>query len=474
MEHRRPPLPVIILLLLVIVIGGGYFLYQNYFVKANGELKASGSIETTQVSIGPEVGGKVVEVLVDEGQTVKAGDSLFKLDDTLLQAQRSAALASLETAKAAAQSADAAVTSAQSQFNITMNAALVEDKNNRTLDWRQGVTERFDQPGWYFSQAEQLAAAQNEIDQALKALVATQQKLTDIEQKSTSAGFLQLEQAVSNARATFLIAKDLNDRVNAGVTIDDVTRTQLIRISRGQLTLNTLDQNLRDEAQRIYDDAISNLDDVQQDYDDALTTDAAKDILKARAQVSIAQERYYTSLDYLRDLQTGTHSSKVTAAQSTLDQAKTAAAQAQKAIEQAQAQIDLLDAQIAKLKVVAPSSGTVLTRNIEPGEFVQAGAAALVIGNLDELTITVYMPDSKYGQISLGSEALVSVDSFPGKTYQAKVTHIADQFEFTPRNVQTVEGRSNTVYAIRLTVTDEDKADLKPGMPADVVFVVGK
>jgi HlyD family secretion protein len=61
------------------------------------------------------------------------------------------------------------------------------------------------------------------------------------------------------------------------------------------------------------------------------------------------------------------------------------------------------------------------------------------------------------------------VDSFPTVTFTAEVTHIADQAEFTPRNVQTAEGRSSTVYAIKLTVTDP-QGKLKPGMPADVTF----
>ena len=98
MENRRPPVPVIALVVIVVLAVAGYFAYQNLFVKSDTRLKASGSIETTQASIGPEIGGKVIEVLVDEGQIVKAGDKLFRLDDTLLKAQRSAAAASLETA----------------------------------------------------------------------------------------------------------------------------------------------------------------------------------------------------------------------------------------------------------------------------------------------------------------------------------------------------------------------------------------
>jgi len=129
----------------------------------------------------------------------------------------------------------------------------------------------------------------------------------------------------------------------------------------------------------------------------------------------------------------------------------------------------LINTQVEKLTVYAPMDGTILTRNVEDGEFVQPGAVAFSMANLNELTITVYVPEDQYGNISLGQQASVTVDSFPNETFDAVVTHIADQAEFTPRNVQTVEGRSSTVYAVKLKVTDLE-GKLKIGMPADVVF----
>ena len=63
----------------------------------------------------------------------------------------------------------------------------------------------------------------------------------------------------------------------------------------------------------------------------------------------------------------------------------------------------------------------------------------------------------------------MKVDSFPNETFTAKVTRIADQAEFTPRNVQTAEGRATTVFAVKLAV-DNAGGKLKPGMPADVYF----
>jgi len=92
------------------------------------------------------------------------------------------------------------------------------------------------------------------------------------------------------------------------------------------------------------------------------------------------------------------------------------------------------------------------------------------MANLNELTITVYVPEDRYGEIHLGQTVDVTVDSFPGETFTATVSNIADQAEFTPRNVQTVSGRSATVYAVKLKVSDPT-GKLKIGMPADVVFV---
>jgi multidrug resistance efflux pump len=106
---------------------------------------------------------------------------------------------------------------------------------------------------------------------------------------------------------------------------------------------------------------------------------------------------------------------------------------------------------------------------VEAGEVVAPGAPLLTLGRLDDLTITVYIPEDRYGNIRLGQTARVSVDSFPGQEFSATVARIANQAEFTPRNVQTQEGRRTTVFAVELIV-DDPESRLKPGMPADVAF----
>ncbi len=115
----------------------------------------------------------------------------------------------------------------------------------------------------------------------------------------------------------------------------------------------------------------------------------------------------------------------------------------------------------------SPLNGVVLMRAADPGEITTAGGALLVVADLTSVTLTVYIPESQYGQIYIGQDLPVTVDSFPGKVFVGKVTHISDEAEFTPRNAQTVQNRKNTVYAVKLTIANPD-LDLKPGMPADV------
>jgi len=83
--------------------------------------------------------------------------------------------------------------------------------------------------------------------------------------------------------------------------------------------------------------------------------------------------------------------------------------------------------------------------------------------------LTVYVPETRLGEVWLDQIVAVRVDSFAGREFTGTVSHISDTAEFTPRNVATVEERQNLVFAVDIRLDNAD-GDLKPGMPADVVF----
>ena len=138
-------------------------------------------------------------------------------------------------------------------------------------------------------------------------------------------------------------------------------------------------------------------------------------------------------------------------------------------VAQARAQLADIDAQLAEMQVTAPSDSVLEVLSVKVGDVLPANREAATLILTGHLWVRVYVPESWLGLIKLGEHVRVRVDSFPGKDFDGVVEQINRQAEFTPRNVQTVEGRSSTVYAIKLKVADsEDK--LKIGMPADVTF----
>lgn len=200
--------------------------------------------------------------------------------------------------------------------------------------------------------------------------------------------------------------------------------------------------------------------------------DTAKGTAQAQQltqQVALAEATLDNARAQQAQLEAGARPEQLAAAQAQVEAATAQVAATQGQVEAAQAALGVLDVQKGRLTLTAPSDGVVLTRAIEPGEVASIGGALLEIADLAHLTLTVYVPEDRYGQLSVGDAATVTVDSFPGTSFAATVSRIADKAEFTPRNVQTADGRRLTVYAVELQLDNAD-GRLKPGMPADVVF----
>lgn len=405
-------------------------------INGNGsnELKASGIISVTEINIASQIGGTVASIKVNEGSNVKKGDVLFQLDDSLLQAQRNQASAAVTVA-------EKAVNSARIQYDIAVNSARLQDQQNRVNIWNIPQPDEFDTPVWYFDKVEKINSAKAEVDAAAADLEIEKANLEKVLADNTSQGFLSSEKRLADAQAAFLIADQVLTQANDAKDKEDISNY----------------------ANDLYDTAKTELSSAQTEYKRLLTSQAATEVLEARARVRVAQERSDRAVDYLNSLESGDQSLMVQAADSGVQQAEAVLAQAQAALA-------LIDIQLEKTTIKSPADGVVLTRNLEEGEMLVPGSVALIIGQLQEVSLTVYIPETEYGKIKLGDTVSITVDSFPGENFSGSVTYISDQAEFTPRNVQTVDGRKTTVYAVKITVPNTN-LELKPGMPADVVFV---
>ncbi len=439
-------------------------------------IQASGVIEADQVSIASELSGRIKEVFVQEGENVKTGDPVFTLETDLfssqkvqVQAQYDSAVAQMEGAEATVRAANEALRaaeinlrSANIQYQQVSGEARLTDEPDRVSNWNESATSNVDLPAWYFQQSEMISASDSEVEAALELYQTEQENYQDVIVDIGYHEFIEAETRLVEAQTAFEVADILNDR----------------RVGyEGR-------EEIEDFVETIYDSAESELKAAQKAYDQLISEPDYQEILEARARVSVAKERYDIALDQQFLLFTGEFSLSVQAAETMVALARVGIIQAKSqvtlaevnhriavtAVAQAEAALEFINLQLDKMMIYSPISGVVLTRTIEPGEVIQAGLTALVVGELDQLTVTVYLSEDRYGQVNLGDAAELSIDSFPGILFNAEVTRISDQAEYTPRNVQTQEERQNTVYAVKLSVPNPD-GKLKPGMPADVVFL---
>jgi HlyD family secretion protein len=134
--------------------------------------------------------------------------------------------------------------------------------------------------------------------------------------------------------------------------------------------------------------------------------------------------------------------------------------------EQAQAQLAQAEADRADLTVLAPFSGTVLTRAAEPGEVVQAGTAIVTLLDLSKVYLRGFIPEGEIGKVKVGQPAHIFLDSNSNQPLDGSVLRIDPQATFTPENTYFRDDRVKQVVGIKVQLT-QGIGFAKPGMPAD-------
>jgi HlyD family secretion protein len=178
----------------------------------------------------------------------------------------------------------------------------------------------------------------------------------------------------------------------------------------------------------------------------------ARDLDTARAAYDVGVERVKESREALQLAEKGPRSEQIDQARANLQRAGEALA--------------LAETRAGYAEIVSPLKGVVLSENVEAGEYVSAGTPIVTVGDLANVWLRAFIGESDLGRVKIGQQVSITVDSYPGKTYTGRVTFIASQSEFTPRNVQTQKERVKLVYRIKIDIANPNM-ELKPGMPAD-------
>jgi multidrug efflux system membrane fusion protein len=134
--------------------------------------------------------------------------------------------------------------------------------------------------------------------------------------------------------------------------------------------------------------------------------------------------------------------------------------QAQAAFDQANAGIAKTEAIISQKLVRAPFDGVLGVRQVEVGQFLTAGTQIVSLTDLSTLFANFTVTEKDSGRLKVGQTARVSVDAYPGKQFDGKITTIEPQIATDTRN-------------IRVQATINNPGDiLKPGMFAEVTVVL--
>jgi len=375
-------------------------------------LMASGTIQADEVRVASELGGRIVRLSVEAGQTVSVGDELVVLDAASLlsklaeaEAAIVAAQADLEVARAGPQAAEIAA----------MQASLA------------------------------LAGAQRD-----GALAAWENAVVAVENPQ------ELDAQIADARTQVELAAQ-----NVELAEAQLARERLLR-----------DQRPEDSMERqVFDLQVLA---AEESLAAAQAEERAAQILLDRLWVIRRQPLALLAQAHSAEGQYQISEAAVVVAQARLDDLLAGPAQQEIALAEArlnlaQAQADVLRAQLAKFTLRSPVSGVVLDRLLYGGEVAAPAATILTLADLSAVTLMVYVPENRIGQVTLGQAVQVTVDSFSGRVFEGRVARIGSEPEFTPRNVATQEERLNTFYAVEVQLPNPEDL-LKPGMPADATF----
>ena len=243
-----------------------------------------------------------------------------------------------------------------------------------------------------------------------------------------------LEQQVAMSRANVATAKAALDALLAGSRKEEIeaSRAALEQASADLRRLEPDEARLRDLQQK---GILS-----ERDYE---ATRAALEV--ARAKVRQADQQFTL-------VRKGPRKEDIEQARARFDQAQQA--------------LILAQTQLGYATLTAPTSGVILSKNIEPLEYVAPGTSVVTLANLGQVWLRAYVEESDLGRVKVGQRAFVTSDSFPGKRFEGRVSFIASEAEFTPKSVQTRKERTKLVYRIKIDIPNP-AMELKPGMPVD-------
>jgi HlyD family secretion protein len=395
-------------------------------VSANGAIQPERSI-----NVSPKTSGILKDLLVQEGQTVAAGDLLARMDDVnlqgaLLQAKGQVASAQANLDRLIAGSRPEDIAQAQARLAAAeANAAKVRN-----------------------------GSRPEDIAQAQARLTAAQANADKLRRGNRPEEIAQDEGRVQDAQANLLRAQQAFDRTQKLVREGVLSRRDLdlaqtdLDSAQGKLKQSKQALNLNRSGSRPED--IAAADAKVREAEDALrllrSGSRSEDIAAAQAQVSEVRQQ-------LQLLQSGSRSEDI--------------AQARAQLLSAQGNLRTIETQINDTLIRAPFAGMVTKKYADPGAYVTPNTASSTVSSSTSSSILALasrnqvvanVAESDIAQIKVGLPVTVEVDAFIGDTFKGKISQIATQATLS-QNV--------TSFEVKIAIEDPENR-LRTGMNSTV------
>jgi HlyD family secretion protein len=479
MAHPNPRLLIPVALIAVLGVGGWYVEAQ----RARTQSTLSGFFETQPTELASRIGGRVESILVAEGDTVHAGQTLVGFETAANQAETRAKLATAEQARQQLRQVRNGPRTEdirrQEGVVAEAQAALARLKNGARPEEVGAARARLQQVEALYRKS-RAGARPEEIAQARAAERNARAKLAQAERGPTPE-----ERAQARARLEAAAVQE-------GLARDDLARNESLfregAISRQQFERAQTDQRAAEARRKELEEALrqaeigtpkEEMDQAREAYRQAqaalalvLAGSRREDIAAAKAEVDAAQQN-------LQLLRKGSRREDIEAAQARLDQAQAALqalrkgsrpeeiAQAEAAARAAAASAQSAQDNLHERVIRAPIEGVVERILIAVGDLVTPGMPVARMTDPKDLWIRVYVPEANLANLRVGSDAVLQVDGI-AEAVPAQVESIAARGEFTPANLQTPDERGKQVFAVRLRLKRPDPR-IKAGMAATVV-----
>jgi len=422
---------IILVILGLAVVSAGYWWFNQSTVAAlepaadSPALVGSGSIEAETVAITAELGGRVVEISVDEGDPVQTGQILVELDKADLLARQiqldvaiAQAKANLALVSAPPRPEDVAAAESQlAQAEVAQEGARVT-----WLKFRELVNDPHELEAKINQARAQVTQAEYKLEQAQ----------VNLKRAEITA------EAASRSQATVLGG-------NEGLVTYEAAQYQVQAARTGvemaKVALAGAQKQLEHWIQ-IRNNPLPLV--VQANAAEASYRQAEAAALAAGANLAAVKA--------------GPMAEDIDVARAQLHEAKTG--------------LTAVEVQLAKQTLTAPRAGLISQKLVEVGELAAPGTTLLELSDIETVDLTVYIPETQIGRVKLGQKAQVQVDAYDGELFEGVISFIGHEAEFTPKNVQTQEERANLVFAVKISL-DNANHRLRPGMPADAKILPG-